>query len=249
MESASPGMSLFPLAAALTAGAFGAVLGARFAAGRRPHEGLWAIAMLMYSAASFAMFLGVARGWTVPAFRTYWLLGAILNVPYLALGELFLLTRNRRLAAAGLILVLVATGYAGWIVWDAPLVAASLRFHSLPLGREVFGDGTLPYRLSQLYAFPAYFFLLGGSVLSAWRMRARPDLRERAGGVALIALGATVVAIGSGIGAGFRLAPVFSASLALGVGIMFGGFLVATRRVSSRLRGGERSRTSGTTSA
>ena len=225
----SVGLSAFPLLAAAIAAAFAAVLAARFAARHRPHEGVWAVALAMFALGSGGMFLGVVDGWSSGEFRVYWLFGAILNVPFLAAGEAYLLTRDRRVAHVALIVVVALSSYAAWVVVTAPLDMEPLANDLLPLGREAFGAGTVPHRLAQYYAFPAYFFLLGGTVWSAWRMRGRPELRGRAGGVTAIAVGATMVAVGSGVGAAFGLVPVFSVSLAAGVAIMFWGFLLATR--------------------
>ena len=222
-------LAAFPLAAGLIALAFALLLGRRLLEKWRLHEAAWAVALLMYAAASLAMFLGVARGWTPAGFRVYWAFGAVLNVPYLALGEVYLLVRERRAGHVVLAFILALTAYALWAVWAASLATASLR-ESLPLGKEVFGDGSLPYRLSQLYAFPAYFFLLGGSVWSAYRMRGRPELRDRTAGTVGIAIGATIVAVGSGIGAGFNIVPLFSVGLAVGIAVMFWGFLRASGR-------------------
>ncbi|MGZ4151831.1 MAG: hypothetical protein ACXVP3_05250, partial [Actinomycetota bacterium] len=64
---------------------------------------------------------------------------------------------------------------------------------------------------------------------SAWRMRGQPAVRDRMLGTALIAAGATIVAIGSGIGAGLNVVPVFSVGLLLGIAVMFCGFVLASR--------------------
>jgi hypothetical protein len=220
-------LAIFPLIAAAISLVFAGVLLWRYLNRRRPHEGLWTIALLMYSAASAAMFVGVFRGWTGATFRTYWVLGAVLNVPYLAQGELYLLIRRRAYTHLILVLLAVGTAFAVWKVWPAPVHAAALA-NRLPLGKEVFGTHAAPYRISQLYAFPAYFLLLGGLVWAAAQMKGRPELRARTAGTMGIALGATVVAVGSGIGAGFHLVPLFSASLAVGIAVMFWGFLRAS---------------------
>ncbi|HYT29924.1 MAG TPA: hypothetical protein VEN82_04040 [Actinomycetota bacterium] len=222
------GLAVFPLAASAVAFVFAGVLGRRFARKRRASEGAWTAALLMYAVGSLAMFLGVVRGWTIGDYRTYWLFGAVLNVPYLFLGEVYLLTRWRAVGH-GLALVLVAlSAFAAVSVWSARLHGAALG-SALPLGKDAFGHGATPYRLAQYYALPAYFLLLGGLTWSAWRMKGRPDLKDRTAGTIWIALGATVVAVGSGIGAGFHLVPLFSVSLAAGVTVMFAGFLVAGR--------------------
>jgi hypothetical protein len=62
-------------------------------------------------------------------------------------------------------------------------------------------------------------------------MRGRPELRNRFLGTLGIAVGATLVAIGSGVGAGLDVVPVFSIGLAAGIAVMFWGFLRASRPV------------------
>ena len=95
IASGSWGLAAFPLGAAVVATVFAWRLGARFARRHRAVEGHWTVALAMFAVASAAMFLGVARGWTAAEFRLYWLFGAVLNVPYLFLGELQLLIRRR----------------------------------------------------------------------------------------------------------------------------------------------------------
>jgi hypothetical protein len=221
-------LAVFPLLAAVVATVFAIDLSRRFARSRRPHEGVWAVALVMYAAASGAAWWGVAFGWDPATYRLYYLLGAVLNVPYLFVGEAYLLIRRRAIAHLLLAVLVAGTAFATWKISSAPIRAAFLD-DALPLGREVFGSGSLPHRLAQYYSFPAYFLLLGGLVWSAWQMRERADLRPRAGGVLLIALGASVVAVGSGIGAAFHLVALFSVSLAAGVLVMYWGFLQASR--------------------
>ena len=225
-------LALFPLLAAAVAAVFAAQLLRRFAARRRPFEGLWAVALAMFAVASFAMFLGVATGWSPMEYRVYWLLGAVLNVPYLFAGELYLLSRRRVVADWALAALAVGTVFATWKVMAAPVSVAALE-KALPLGKQVFGDESAAYRIAQVYAFPAYFLLLGGIVWSAWHMRGRPELRSRTAGTLSIAVGATIVAIGSGIGAGFDIVPLFSVSLAAGVTVMYAGFRTVTRPPAS----------------
>ena len=218
------GLAVFPLGAAVIAGAFAVQLTARFLGRRRPHEGAWAVALAMYAVASFAMFLGVIGGWSPAEYRLYWLLGAVLNVPYLFAGEVYLLARRRIVGHAVLTVTVALSALAAVAVVHAPVSARELR-QALPLGRKVFGSDGTPNVLAQAYAIPAYFLLLFGLVWSVWRMRGVPALRPRAAGVAEIAIGATIVAIGSGIGAAFHVVPLFSVSLAVGVAVMFAGFL------------------------
>jgi amino acid permease len=223
-------LAIFPLGAAVIAAIFGWMLLGRFLARRRVHEGIWAVALFMYAAASFAAFLGVIGGWDAAEYRVYWLLGAVLNVPYLFAGEVYLLSKRRALANSVLLALVIATGFAVWRVATATLDLRPLE-GSLPLGKEAFRHDPVPYRLAQYYSLPAYFLLLGGLVWSAWQMRANAALRNRTAGTFGIALGATIVAIGSGIGAAFHVVPLFFVSLAAGVAVMFWGFLRASRPV------------------
>jgi hypothetical protein len=219
---------VLPIVAALIALAFGIQLLARSGTRRAWHEGIWGLAMLMFFLATGALVLGVADGWSSAEFRVYWLFGAVLTVPWLGLGELYLLIKQRWVSHLLLVLLLGATAWAAATVRTAPMSdALAMEF---PLGREVFGDGSDAHRLSQYYAYPGYFILVGGAVWSAFRIRGRPELRDRFLGTLLIALGATIVFVGSGIGAGFGNFAVFSIGHAIGIAVMYWGFLTATRR-------------------
>ena len=221
-------MWVLPLAAGIVALVFAGLLGGRFLARRRPYEAAWVIALVMYAVASFALFLGVLDGWSTGEFRVYWAFGAILNVPWLFLGELYLLVRIRWVVDVLLVVLLFLTAFAIAEVRTAT-VHASFLAKDLPLGKEMFGDGSVPYRLAQYYAYPAYLLLVGACTWSAWRMRGRPQLRSGFIGTLLIAVGATVVAIGSGVGAGLDVTWVFSVGLLAGIAVMFRGFLRASR--------------------
>ncbi len=219
-------MWIFPLGAALIALAFAGSLARQWISRRRPYQVVWTVALLMYAAASFALFLGVLDGWSTAEYRVYWVFGAILNVPYLLLGELYLLVRRRAVVDGLLVVLLFLTAFAVSRVRTAAIVGGLAK--DLPLGKDVFGDGSLPYRLAQYYAYPAYVLLVAACAWSAWRMRGRPELRARFTGTLLIAAGATVVAIGSGVGAGLDVVPVFSVGLLVGIAVMFWGFLRAS---------------------
>ena len=221
-------MWVFPLAAALVAVLFSVALVRRYAARRQSYEVIWALALLMYAAASLAVAFGVANGWTSGEFRIYWALGAVLNVPFLAQGELDLLIPRRGVRWALYVLLAFITAYTIAVVRTAEIHTAALT-QDLPSGKEVFGDGTAAHRLPQLIAIPAYLVLVGGTLWSAWRMRRRPELRDRFWGTLLIAFGATIIAgFGSAFAALGDLAP-FSISLLVGIAVMFIGFLRATR--------------------
>lgn len=221
-------MIAVPIAAAVIAFAFGVHLLAR--SGRRGSwfEAVWGLAMLMFAVASGALALGVLDGWSTAEFRMYWLFGAVLNVPYLALGEAYLLIRTRWVSHLLLLLVLAATAYASAEVRSAPLDLQVLRTQEFFTGREVLGADAPARTLAMLYSYAGTAVLVLGILWSALGMRGRPELRNRFYGVLLIAVGALIVAGGAAFAAAANFAG-FSVTLAVGVSVMYWGFLTATK--------------------
>jgi hypothetical protein len=219
---------VFPLAAALVALAFAVALGRRFLERRRSYLGLWCAALAMYAAASVAVAIGVGSGWNRALFELYWILGAVLNVPLLAAGEISLLTRNRLIDAAVWIVLAFVAAYTIAVTRGAAMDLGVLA-EELPSGKDVFGDGTVAHQLPQVISIPSYLILVAGAVWSAWRMRGRPDLRDRFAGTLLIVGGASITAVAGSAFAATGNAPAFSLALLAGVAVMFAGFLRATR--------------------
>src|SRR5436190_1715582 len=112
-------------------------------------------------------------------------------------------------------------------VRSAQVVATALDSH-LPSGSDVFATDRFVLTMARLYSIPAYGVLVAGTAWSAWRMRGRRELRDRFAGTLGIAVGATIVAAGSAFAATGN-ATGFSLTLAVGVAVMFWGFLRASR--------------------
>lgn len=217
--------------AAAVAFVFAGLLARQYVERRRSYQLLWAIALLMYGAASLAVMVGALHGWSRFAFQMYWLFGAVLNVPFLAAGELQLLLRNRTVELALDVVLVFLIAYSISVVRGAVYDAHALT-QQLPSGKHVFGDGTSAHRLPQLISIPSYLVLVGGALWSAWKMRGRPELKDRFVGTLLIAIGATVIAgFGSTFAALGKL-PLFSVSLLVGIAVMFWGFLRASKPTS-----------------
>jgi hypothetical protein len=224
-------MWVFPLVAAAVAGGFAALLTRQYIQRRRSYQLLWAIALLMYAVASLAVAIGALNGWSRSAFQVYWVFGAVLNVPFLAAGELQLLIRNRTVDVVIDVILVFVVAYAISVTRGAAYDAQALA-QQLPSGKHVFGAGTPAHQLPQLISIPSYLILVIGALWSAWRMRGRPELKDRFMGTLLIVLGATIIAgFGSAFAALGDLAP-FSVALLLGISVMFWGFLRASRPVS-----------------
>ena len=123
-------MWVFPLLASGVAFVFAGRLFADYARRRQPYQLAWAIALAMYGGASFVVVLGGLDGWSDREFAVYWALGAVLNVPFLAGGELMLLVRNEAFR---------------WAVW---LVLIFLTAHTVTtLNGAEFSRGALAERL------------------------------------------------------------------------------------------------------
>ena len=70
---------------------FAQATGVRFTRNRKPHERAWTIALALFALASAALATGASTGWDHGTFRVFYLLGAVLCVPWLALGTVYLL--------------------------------------------------------------------------------------------------------------------------------------------------------------
>ncbi|HUQ62961.1 MAG TPA: hypothetical protein VM121_04340 [Acidimicrobiales bacterium] len=203
----------------------------RWLRGRRRHELAWSVSLAMFTLGSAALWLGAANGWSASVFRAFYLFGAILNVPFLALGTIYLLGSRRLgdLVGAG---VALASAFATGILVASPL-HGSVPAHELPRGSEVFGP--LPRILAAVASGLAALVVIGGALWSAWRLRAGP----RAGFVGstsrmfaanvLIALGTIVLGIGGLFNSALGEMEAFAVTLVIGITLIFAGFLVATQ--------------------
>lgn len=221
-------------AAALVALAFGLCTWERYLARRRRHELMWTIALGLFALASAALWLGAAVGWAPWNFRLFYLFGAILNVPFLALGTVYLLGGTRRGDIATAV-VSVACAFAAGVLAVAPSSAITDRA-TLPSGKDVYG--LLPRILGATYSGVAATVIVVGAVWSAVRLlrgRRRPGAAAAPGPVRpgrlaaaniLIAVG-TVVTGASGVMNGvLDQMDAFSVLLVAGISLIFGGFLL-----------------------
>ena len=220
---------IFPLVAMSVSGIFAFLLFQQFSR----HHGLaqlsWGIAMAMYGLASLFVAFGVTGRWDPTLFRGYWLFGALLNVPYLALGSIALLRKKVLTTVFALIVAAVSLLALGVVASaHANVAAIGLRPYDVPLGKDVWGKGTFVAKMGTYYSIPAYLVVVAIAFLtSRTRHGVKPPVR-RVRANWLIAGGATVVAIG-GIVARYGRGVAFSIFLALGVIVMFVGFMMASR--------------------
>jgi hypothetical protein len=220
-------MWAFPLAATAVSGYFSWLLATQFIERRRPNLAAWSAALAMFALASMAAAVGALAGWVPFTFRVYYLFGAVVNVPVLALGTLYLLA-PRRVADVAAVLLSVASVAAALIVFGADIDGSALVAGGIPRGSEVISDGVR--LLSRYFSIIGFMVVVGGALWSAGKLarKRQPQLKRLAAANLLIALGTTVVAIASEmarLAAGSVEDLVFSAGLFLGVSLMFVGFL------------------------
>jgi hypothetical protein len=220
-------------AATLLALAFALSTFERWLDRRRRHELAWTISLLMFAAGSAALWVGAAKGFDPVSFRAFYLFGAVLNVPWLALGTVYLLAGRKAgdWTAAGIALV---SAFAFGVVAVAPLRGAVVA-DDLPKGSDLFGP--LPRILAAVASGGAALVLIGGALWSAWRLlrgrraggavRSAPPSRLVLGNV-LIAIGTLVLSASGTLNARLGAETAFAITLTVGIAVLFVGFLVAT---------------------
>lgn len=250
---------------AAVAGVFSAALADRYRRSRGKHNLFWAIALCMFSLASVALAYGLGKGWSSFTFGVYYLFGAILNVPFLGLGQIQLVWPERVAYAASVAVTAFALA-ATVTVLTTPMTVPPSGSGHIPSGREVYAtripEDKLPAFCAEpasagapecrrdadpLAIWPRIFAVFGnvigtllvvaGTVTSAARLlkrrnRNRAATRSALGNLA-IAAGVVIVASG-GTGARFGTTAVFPVTLAVGVSVMYGGFLLATSKAGGR---------------
>jgi len=106
--------------ATVVASLFAQAMLVRYTEGHQPQNRAWAIALAMFALASAALATGTSTGWDRGTFRVFFLLGAVVNVPWLAMGTVYLMASApfSRRCLWGLVLF---SGFAAGVVLSAPM--------------------------------------------------------------------------------------------------------------------------------
>lgn len=208
-------------AAAVVSFAFSASLWERWLARRRPHEAAWAVSLALFCLGALSLWVGASLGWAPWSFRSFYAFGAIVNVPFLAVGEIELLAGRR----AGRIAWAIA-GFLG--VFSLGVLAAAPMTGTidpavLPQGSDVFG--VLPRVLAAVASGVGATIVFGGVLWSVVRRRGG---RRLVAGNLLIALGTAILSTSGLLNSVLGEMEAFAVTLAVGVLVLFVGFLVAT---------------------
>jgi hypothetical protein len=210
--------------------AFSASLLERWLARRRPHEAAWAAALALFCAGALSLWAGATLGWQPWSFRSFYAFGAIANVPFLAVGSVYLLFGRR----AGHVAAAVAT--AGGIFALGVLAAAPLTGpidpQELPQGSAVLG--VLPRLLAAVASGVGATVVFVLAVWSAVRVLRGRGPRRLAVGNLLIAAGTAILSASGLLNSVLGEMQAFAVTLAIGVTVLFGGFLVASAPEAAR---------------
>jgi hypothetical protein len=184
----------------------------RWLSARRPQELAWSAALLLFTLGALSLWLGASLGWSPWSFRLFYLFGAIVNVPVLALGSVYLLHRRAGHVLAGILAV--ALGFAAGVMAITPVghVVAS----ELPQGSDVLP--ALPRVLAAVASAGGAVTVFAIAVWSIVR-------RQRVVGNALIALGTAVLSASGLLNSVLGEMDAFAVTLTAGVTVLFAGFL------------------------
>ena len=202
---------------------------------RRLHAEVWMMAFAAFALAAWALVIGLGFGWTSISFRAFFYLGAIANIPLLAVGSVALVVSEKaaRRLLNPTILWLVLGFFATFM---APFIA-DLPHDHIPEGSDVFGYTFMIDAVT--FPGPRLFAAISGAigtivivVLSvvtiARSAKANPRLAKANG---MIVVGVIVPAAG-GVFTAFGESAGLSLSLMIGIVLLWLGYRMA---VSSRV--------------
>ena len=223
--------------AALIASAFALSTFDRWHRRSQPHELAWTVAMILFAIGSAALWWAEATGWSIVAFRIFFLAGAVLNVAWLALGTIYLLASKKfsdRMRNTLIVLSAFSVGVITVVPTKREIVVGEF-----PAARELFG--VLPRAMAAIGSGVPALVIIIGALWSTWRvLKSRtPNLKSAnprtvtsakrlALGNILIAAGTLVLSASGTLAGRFGKDRAFAVTLLLGLCILFFGFLVAS---------------------
>ena len=210
-------------AATLISATLASMILARGMRSRRPHLLAWGTSLGLFAVGSATLTVGTAASWTPALFRLYYATGAVLTVPFLGLGSLWLHSpRAGRVASIAVTLFAVA---AVVVIATVPL-RGPVPPEAVPEGQELFD--ALPRALAVAGNIVGTVVVVGGTVRSivcvASRRRASESDRRILEANLLITLGVVVAATG-GAFLGLGEAASKAIPLALAASLIFLGYV------------------------
>ncbi len=223
--------------ATLIALAFGLSTWDRWLRRRRPHELAWTISLLLFAIGAGSLWWAESRGWSLLSFRLFFLTGAVLNVPWLALGTVYLLL-GPRIGRVTRSWVVALSAFAIGAVLTAP-TKTQIVSDEFPTAKEVFG--VAPRVLAAVGSAVPALFIIGGAIWSAIQLlrsqipvmssqarRTVSSPKRLVIGNLLIATGTLILSASGTMSGRLGKDRSFAVTLLVGISVLFVGFLVAT---------------------
>jgi hypothetical protein len=178
----------------------------------------------MFAVATWALAFGLTAGWNGTAYRAFFLFGAILNIPYLALGSMYLVVGRR----AGTVMFIVV----GAITAISVTLTTTVDFATaLPVGgipHDIFppiSEGFGPRLLAAIGGGTGATVIIVLSVVSIFRFW-KTNRRLVMGNVLITA--GTLAAGGGGTGLAIGESAAFALSLLVAAALIWAGYRLAT---------------------
>lgn len=224
-------MVFYALAATIISAAFAATLWTQYRAKPRPYLLAWSVALAVYAVAALTEVIGAAAGWDPLLYRIYYYFGGIMVVGILALGTIYLLAPQFGRTALWVLVASAAIGLAG--IAGASLQASLLDTHQVPSVDTIKVEhgifNVIAIAMAAILNSVGSIILVGGAAWSAYGTWRRHGPASRLTANILIAAGAFIVAGASTLTRLFHVYELFYVGQAIGVLVMFGGFLAAQR--------------------
>ena len=223
---------LIPVATTVMAAVFGTILWRHWNRKRQARYMLWwAIGVTAYGIGTFAEAYTSLFGWTDPAFRLWYIAGALLGGWPLAQGTVYLVLKKRTadiLTTVSLSYVAIAATFVLLTPVDIGLVEEKRLAGAVMEWEWV----RLFSPLLNLYAV---IFLVGGALWSAWkywRTHDRPG--SRVWGNVFIAIGAILPGIGGSFARAGQVEVLYVTEI-LGLSLMWMGYWLMTKSTSKSI--------------
>lgn len=214
-------MTIVPLVTSVVAAGFALLVLFRWTRVRRPPLLSWGVGLGMFALAALAGYLHrVGAGDTRTTYGVFYLFGALLNVPWLALGTAYLLV-PRRAAASAAVVVLLFSLLSVFAVVATPVDPQA----AADTGRG-YEPGSLPRSLALAGNVAGSFALVVGALWSAYGFARTRALARRVLANVLIAAGVLIVAVGGTV-AFTGTGGVLELTNLAGLVVMLAGFLLA----------------------
>jgi hypothetical protein len=213
--------STLALLAALAATVFGADLWLDYRKRPRPHIAAYAVGMTMFAIATWAFFVGLTFGWTGPVYRAFYLFGAILNIPFLALGSMFLVVGRR----SGHVMTIALGAFAAISTTLTLTVPFANPLPESGVPHDIFASGFGPRLFAIIGGAAGSTILIALALVSIFRFW-KTNRRIVWGNLLIVA--GTFAAASGGTGLALGESSAFAVSLLAAVTLIWAGYRVAS---------------------